>query len=79
MKMELIEDIGYTQLSLGHRCFSELESVEFQCCLAIEKLKNVAVTSLMPYFALMYSSFKFKIMLIYCEFFFCYFRLEYEL
>ena len=48
------------------RDFSQLESVEFQCCFAIEKLKNVAVTSLMLFLMLMYSSFKFENMLIYC-------------
>ena len=65
--MELIEDIRCTQLAPGQRYFSQLESVEFEFCFAIEKLKNVAVTSLMPFVALLYSSFNFKIMLIYCK------------
>ena len=65
--MELIENIERTQLAPIQRYLSKLESVEFKCCFATEKLKNVAVTSLMPFFGLKYSSFKFKIMLIYCE------------
>ena len=65
--MELIEDIGCTELAPGQRYFSQLQSVEFKFCLAIEKLKNVAVTSQMAFVALMYSYFKFKIMLIYCK------------
>ena len=43
------------------------------------KLENVAVTSQMAFVALMYSSFKFKIMLIYCKVVLLLFRLEYEL
>ena len=66
MKMELIQDIGCGQLAAGQRYFSQLESVEFKCWFAIEKLKNVGITSLMPFFTLMYSSFKFKMMVIYC-------------
>ena len=65
--MESIEDLGCTQLAPGQKYFSQLESVEFRICFAIEKLKNVAVTSQMAFIALMYSSFKFKIMLIYCK------------
>ena len=77
--MELIEDIGCTQLAPGQRYFSQLESVEFKFCFAIEKLENVAVTSQMAFVALMYSSFKFKIMLSYCKVVLLLFRLEYEL
>ena len=65
--MELIEDIACTQLVPGQRYFSQLESIEFKFCFAIEKLKNVSVTSQMTFVALMYSSFKFKIMLFYCK------------
>ena len=65
--MELIEDIGCTELAPGQRYVSQLQSVEFKFCLAIEKLKNVAVTSQMAFVALMYSSFKFKVMFIYCK------------
>ena len=57
--MELIEDIGCSELAADQRDVSQLESVEFKWRFAIEKLKNVAVTSLMPFLALMYSFLKF--------------------
>ena len=44
MKMELIEDIGCTaQLAPARdtwRYFLQLESVEFKCCFAIEKIEK---------------------------------------
>ena len=45
------------------RDFSQLESVEFKCWFAIEKLKNVAVTSLMSFLACIYSTLNVKLCL----------------
>ena len=60
MKTELIEDIGYTQLPPTRDAFRSSKVSSFNVVLQL-KIEKRRVTSSVPYFALMYSSFKFKI------------------